>query len=86
MIRLTVYGQLMIILVYVPPLTFTGVEGRTFERMALTVIIALVYGLSLLPEPHRRRTCLERRSSTRRNRTILKGNRNVLRCSTPARD
>jgi cobalt-zinc-cadmium resistance protein CzcA len=40
-IRPTVYGQLIIILVYVPLLTFTGVEGKTFEPMALTVIIAL---------------------------------------------
>src|SRR5467141_3007880 len=42
MIRPTVYGQLIIILVYVPLLTFAGVEGKTFEPMALTVIIALV--------------------------------------------
>jgi cobalt-zinc-cadmium resistance protein CzcA len=42
MIRPTVYGQLIIILVYVPLLTFTGVEGKTFEPMALTVMIALV--------------------------------------------
>ena len=42
MIRPTVYGQLIIILVYVPLLTFTGVEGKTFEPMALTVIIALM--------------------------------------------
>ena len=42
MIQPTVYGQLIIILVYVPLLTFTGVEGKTFEPMALTVIIALV--------------------------------------------
>jgi heavy metal efflux system protein len=42
MIRPTVYGQLIIILVYVPLLTFTGVEGKTFAPMALTVIIALV--------------------------------------------
>src|SRR5215212_5628194 len=41
MIRPTVYGQLIIMLVYVPLLTFTGVEGKTFEPMALTVIIAL---------------------------------------------
>ncbi|WP_163117367.1 efflux RND transporter permease subunit, partial [Acinetobacter baumannii] len=36
-----VYGQAIIILVYVPLLTFTGVEGKMFEPMALTVIIAL---------------------------------------------
>ena len=42
MIQPTVYGQAIIILVYVPLLTFTGVEGKMFEPMALTVIIALV--------------------------------------------
>ncbi len=38
----SLYGQAIIILVYVPLLTFTGVEGKMFEPMALTVIIALV--------------------------------------------
>ena len=47
MIQPTVYGQLIIILVYVPLLTFTGVEGKTFEPMALTVIIALVVAFIL---------------------------------------
>ena len=42
MIRPSVYGQGIIILVYVPLLSFTGVEGKMFEPMALTVIIALV--------------------------------------------
>jgi heavy metal efflux system protein len=42
MIRPSIYGQAIIILVYVPLLTLTGVEGRTFVPMALTVIIALV--------------------------------------------
>ena len=42
MIRPSVYGQAIIILVYVPLLTLTGVEGKTFAPMALTVIIALV--------------------------------------------
>jgi heavy metal efflux system protein len=41
MIQPTVYGQLIIILVYVPLLTFSGVEGKTFTPMALTVVIAL---------------------------------------------
>ena len=53
MIRPTVYGQLIIILVYVPLLTFTGVEGKTFEPMALTVMIALatafVISLTFVP-------------------------------------
>ncbi len=42
MIRPSVYGQAIIILVYLPLLTFSGVEGKMFEPMALTVIIALV--------------------------------------------
>ncbi len=41
-IRPSAYGQAIIILVYVPLLTFSGVEGKMFEPMALTVIIALV--------------------------------------------
>src|SRR3546814_8778499 len=42
MIRPSVFGQAIIILVYVPLLMLTGVEGKTFTPMALTVIIALV--------------------------------------------
>ncbi len=42
MIRPTVFGQAIIILVYVPLLTLSGVEGKTFTPMALTVIMALV--------------------------------------------
>jgi heavy metal efflux system protein len=53
MIRPTVYGQVIIILVYVPLLAFTGVEGKTFEPMALTVMIALatafVISLTFVP-------------------------------------
>ncbi|MCB4801572.1 cobalt-zinc-cadmium resistance protein CzcA [Methylobacterium brachiatum] len=41
MIRPSLYGQAIIILVYAPLLTFTGVEGKMFEPMALTVILAL---------------------------------------------
>jgi cobalt-zinc-cadmium resistance protein CzcA len=42
MIQPTVYGQAIIILVYVPLLTFSGVEGKMFHPMAITVIIALL--------------------------------------------
>jgi heavy metal efflux system protein len=42
MIGPSVYGQAIIIIVYVPLLTFGGVEGKMFEPMALTVILALV--------------------------------------------
>jgi cobalt-zinc-cadmium resistance protein CzcA len=47
------YGQAIIILVYVPLLTFSGVEGKMFEPMALTVIIALlsafILSITLVP-------------------------------------
>ena len=53
MIRPSVYGQAIIILVYVPLLTFSGVEGKMFEPMALTVILALasafVLSLTFVP-------------------------------------
>ncbi len=53
MIRPTVYGQAIIILVYVPMLSFTGVEGRMFTPMALTVMMALasafVLSLTFVP-------------------------------------
>ncbi len=49
----SVYGQAIIMLVYVPLLTFSGVEGKMFEPMALTVILALlaafVLSLTLVP-------------------------------------
>jgi heavy metal efflux system protein len=47
MIRPSVYGQAIIILVYAPLLTFSGVEGKMFEPMALTVIIALLFAFVL---------------------------------------
>ncbi len=53
MIQPSVYGQAIIIVVYLPLLTFTGVEGKMFKPMALTVIIALavafVLSLTLVP-------------------------------------
>ncbi|MBR0950429.1 efflux RND transporter permease subunit [Bradyrhizobium canariense] len=53
MIRPSVFGQIIIILVYTPLLAFSGVEGKTFEPMALTVMIALavavVVSLTFVP-------------------------------------
>jgi cobalt-zinc-cadmium resistance protein CzcA len=53
MIKPTVYGQAIIILVYVPLLMFSGTEGKMFSPMAATVIIALagafVLSLTLVP-------------------------------------
>ena len=41
MVRPTLYGQAIIFLVFVPLLTFEGVEGKTFSPMAITVLLAL---------------------------------------------
>ncbi|HEY8336241.1 MAG TPA: CusA/CzcA family heavy metal efflux RND transporter [Tardiphaga sp.] len=53
MIGPSVYGQAIIMLVYVPLLSFTGVEGKMFQPMALTVILALaaafVLSLTFVP-------------------------------------
>ncbi len=53
MIRPTVYGQLIIFLVFVPLLTFQGVEGKTFAPMAITLMLALaaafVLSLTFIP-------------------------------------
>jgi cobalt-zinc-cadmium resistance protein CzcA len=53
MIGPSAYGQAIIIIVYVPLLTFGGVEGKMFEPMALTVILALgaafVLSLTFVP-------------------------------------
>lgn len=53
MIQPSVFGQMIIITVYFPLLTFTGVEGKMFEPMGLTVIIALacafVLSLTFVP-------------------------------------
>ena len=53
MIKPTVYGQAIILLVFAPLLTFTGVEGKTFSPMAITVMLALasafVLSLTFVP-------------------------------------
>jgi cobalt-zinc-cadmium resistance protein CzcA len=41
MVRPSLYGQGIIILVYAPLLTFQGVEGKMFMPMAVTVMLAL---------------------------------------------
>jgi cobalt-zinc-cadmium resistance protein CzcA len=43
----TMFGELIIMLVYVPILTLEGVEGKLFRPMALTVIFALLGSLVL---------------------------------------
>ncbi len=41
MIQPTVFGQAIILLVYAPMLAFSGVEGKLFSPMAITVMLAL---------------------------------------------
>ncbi len=45
--KATLFGELIIIIVYLPILTLTGVEGKMFTPMALTVIMALVAAMIL---------------------------------------
>ena len=45
--KATIFGELIVIIVYLPILTLTGVEGKMFTPMALTVIMALVSAMIL---------------------------------------
>ncbi len=45
--RPLIYGQLIIMVVYLPMFALTGVEGRMFQPMALTVVIALIGAMIL---------------------------------------
>jgi len=45
--KATMYGELIIMIVYLPVLTLTGVEGKMFRPMAFTVIAALVGAMVL---------------------------------------
>jgi heavy metal efflux system protein len=69
MIQPSVFGQAIIITVYLPLLTFTGVEGKMFEPMALTVIIALVaaFVLSLTFVPALIAMCVTGKVSEKEN-------------------
>jgi cobalt-zinc-cadmium resistance protein CzcA len=53
MVRPSLYGQAIILLVYVPLLTFQGIEGKMFLPMAITVMLALTaaFILSLTAVP-----------------------------------
>ncbi len=72
MIQPSVYGQAIIILVYVPLLTLSGVEGKMFEPMAMTVIIALAtaFVLSLTFVPAMIALLIRGRVEERENRII----------------
>ncbi|HWC63615.1 MAG TPA: CusA/CzcA family heavy metal efflux RND transporter, partial [Rhizomicrobium sp.] len=53
MVRPTVYGQIIIFLVFLPCLTFQGVEGKMFSPMVITLMLALasafVMSLTFVP-------------------------------------
>jgi cobalt-zinc-cadmium resistance protein CzcA len=53
MLRPTIYGQLVIVLVFLPCLTFQGVEGKMFSPMVITLMLALasafVLSLTFVP-------------------------------------
>jgi len=53
MIRPTIYGQIVIFLVFVPCLSFQGVEGKMFSPMVITLMLALasafVLSLTFVP-------------------------------------
>jgi heavy metal efflux system protein len=76
-IQPTIYGQAVIVLVYVPLLGVSGVEGKTFLPMALTVIIALgtAFVLSLTFVPAMLAVALSGNVQERENRVVrgLKG-------------
>jgi cobalt-zinc-cadmium resistance protein CzcA len=53
MIRPTIFGQIVIFLVFVPCLTFQGIEGKMFSPMVITLMLALaaafVLSLTFVP-------------------------------------
>ncbi len=77
MIQPAVFGQAIIITVYLPLLTFTGVEGKMFEPMAMTVIIALVvaFVLSLTFIPAMIALLVKNRVEEKENKVILASKR-----------
>jgi heavy metal efflux system protein len=90
--RPTLFGELIILIVYVPILTLEGIEGMLFRPMALTVIFALLGSMllsvtlvpalsgMLLPRTHGRRQSLVARAMQRAYRPVLAG---VLRHRWP---
>ena len=72
MVKPTVYGQAIIFLVFVPLLTFQGVEGKTFAPMAITLMLALAsaFVLSLTFVPAMIAVCVTGRVSETEVRPI----------------
>ncbi len=70
--RPTMFGELIIMIVYLPILALEGIEGRMFRPMAMTVIFALLGSLvlSLTLIPALCATFLPRRMSEGDNRVV----------------
>ena len=70
--RPTMFGELIIMIVYLPILALQGVEGKMFRPMALTVIFALLGSLilSLTVVPALCASFLPRRTSEKGNRFV----------------
>ena len=84
----TMFGELIIMIVYLPILTLEGIEGKLFRPMALTVIFALVgsmiLSLTLMPvlAPRSASAMSERPTRLIRLRAIVTG---LLRSASPSR-
>ena len=63
------YGEIMIMIVYIPLLTLTGIEGKMFRPMALTVFFAILgaFLLSLMYVPMVSSLLFDRKLKTREN-------------------
>lgn len=73
MIQPSVYGQGIILTVYLPLLTFSGVEGKMFEPMAMTVVFALIaaFILSLTFTPAMIALCVTNRIQEKESKIIF---------------
>jgi len=71
-IRPSLFGVLIITVVYIPLFTLTGVEGKMFQPMAATVVMALLAALvlSLTVVPAAVATFMSGRVSEKENRVI----------------
>jgi heavy metal efflux system protein len=72
-----VFGGAIIVMVYVPILFLTGIEGRMFRPMAVTVIFALVsaFVLSFTFVPAMVALCIRGRVQERENRAVSEAKR-----------
>ena len=78
----TLFGELIIMIVYLPILTLQGVEGKLFRPMALTVVFALAASmlLSLTLMPVLASLGLKRATRTRSRSSIASSSGSTARC------